>query len=185
MGLLENLRRYVRRRSLKRLLAKQGRPTKKAVGLEDAQTVAILFNATEVDQRTTVLKFAQQLKNLGKRVKLLGYFEVDMTDANFSFDFFSNRNLDWALRPKGEAVEHFLSQSYDLFFNLRSQSDALSEYLACLVRAGLKIGPVPENKSCYDLMIDATPGTSLGQFIQQIESLLKITNVRRNTTVQV
>lgn len=179
MVLLDNIRLYVHRRSLQQLLAASVRQRgQRSVSLESAKQVGIYFNGTEVDDQRKVETFAQELRQKGKQVHILAYLDLDVAGSDFPFPAFTRKQVDWAYRPKAEALEHFLSQSFDLFFCLNTQSDILSDYVASLSRAALKLGPVSERTSAYDIMIDAKPGADLSRLMQQMLSLLQKTNVQ-------
>ena len=179
MKLLDNIRLYVHFRSLRQLLdASRRQRGPRPVSLESAKSVGIYFDGTDVDARKTAESFAQELKKQGKQVRILAYLDLDVADSDFPFPSFTRKQVDWAFRPKSEALQHFLEQSFDLFFCLNTQSDLLSDYVASLCRAALKVGPVSKNTSAYDIMIDAKPGLGSSQLIQQMLGLLQKTNVQ-------
>ncbi len=177
MSFIQDMRMMVYKRSLKRKL--QQRPASRemgAVNLKNAQAIGILFNASTVSSRNTILKYAEELRKRGKRIKLLGYFD-DLTDSeNFPFDFYNQKMVDWAYRPKGEAVASFIDQAFDLLMHIDAQTNTHTEYIAALSKAKLRVGPYTEHTYCFDLMIDLSPQAGLRQFIEQMETLLGKTN---------
>lgn len=162
----------------KQLKSRRQSAKRKLVNLDTAKTVGILFDATELDDRNVVLKYAKALKDQGKRVRTLGYFDNKLENENFTFSHFNRKKLDWALRPTGEAVMTFMKEQLDLLLTIDPLTKFHMEYIAALSNAHLKVGPYTDNTYCYDLMIDAGAGSNLHSFINQIEHLLKKTNVR-------
>jgi hypothetical protein len=148
------------------------------MSLDGAHVIGVFFDATELAVRETVLKYANKLKKEGKQVKMLGYFRNDVGEADFPFPFFTKKQVDWAYRPKGEEIDRFLSRHYDLFFCLQPNPSIIADYVAALVNASLRIGPVTGNIQDYDLMIDEKPDAPLEQFIRHAEGILKKTHVR-------
>ena len=159
------------------LRKKRNRKGSQKVNLDKAKSVGILFDATDLDQRKTVLAYADNLRKKRKQVKLLGFFDNRLKDNNFTFWHFNKKNIDWAMRPKGKDVSEFIEQPFDLMINLNPESEYYSEYISALSNASFKIGPFTENTFCYDLMIDTSKKTNLRNFIDQMEGLLKKTNV--------
>ena len=183
---LNDLRLFFHRRQLKQQL--RSRPqaaVRRRVNLDSAATVGILFDATELDDRNTVLEFSKELEKRSKKVRLLGFFNNKVEGEPFAFPFYNQKNLDWTHRPKGEEVKNFLDQQFDLLLVLKPQADIHMEYIAALAYAHLKVGPCTENTYCFDLMIDTHPERPLSHFIRQAEQLLKQTNVKNQQATSV
>lgn len=140
--------------------------------LEEAKTIGLLFDATDVDDRKKSLAYADKLRKQGKRVTVLGFIATVDKEATFSFDFFTLRQIDWAQRPQGEAISHWLGQDFEVLVCLFPQTAKFTEYLALHTRAALKIGPVAVNASAYDLMLDMPAKSSPQQIITQYEKVL-------------
>lgn len=180
MRFIQNMRMWAYRRSLKQQLRKRPEPQGKGeVNLNNANTIGILFDATELSVRDTILHYVENLRKRGKRsIKLLGYFD-DLTDSeNHPFDYYNRKQVDWAFRPQGEQIQNFIKQDFDLLMNINPASLIHTEYIAALSHAKLRVGPYTEHTYCYDLMIDLSPQAGLKQFIEQMETLLGKTNIK-------
>lgn len=179
MGLIQDIQLLAHRRSLKQQLRHKGKSKGRgAVNLNNASSIGILFDASELADREAVLQYAEQLRKRGKRVSLLGYFD-DATDSNsFAFKFFTRKQMDWALRPNNEEARDFIAQEFDLLLNIDPISKIHTEYIAALSKAKLRVGPSTEHTYCYDLMIDTTARAGLRPFIEQMEALLGKTNIQ-------
>ncbi len=159
-------------------LKRQNRNNSKSLSFDAMQTVGILFEATNVDERGIVFQYADELRARGKKVKLLGFFDNTVDDPNFTFRYFNRKNLDWALRPTGENVKEFIEQPFDLLITLDPVSKDYAEYIAATSKAHLRVGPITERTFCYDLMMDTGARRDLRNFIQHMESVLEKTNTR-------
>lgn len=157
------------------------RRDRKRVNLDSAQSVALLFDATELGARDFVLQYANQLRDLNKKVKLLGFVEGNPEKTEFAFPCFTRKQVNWALQPKGPEVEEFLNQSPDVLIFLSAEPLPWLEYIAALSKAHLRIGPATEHTYCFDVMIDTGNRADLRQFVRQMELLLKKTNVSHAT----
>lgn len=173
-------------RKLKRQL--QSRPqaaVRGRVNLETAHTVGILFDATELSQRKTIQQFAEKLRLQSKEVKLLGYVDNKGEAESFSFPSYNQKDLDWTKAPKGEEVQKFIDQKFDLLLVLTPHAASHMEYISALAYAHLKVGPSTPNTYSFDLMIDTGRQNDLSGFIEQVEQLLKKTNVKKAATTPV
>lgn len=182
MSIIRNIQTYFRNSSLKSKLKLQNRQARKKVNFEEAQTVGLIFDATDNDKRQTALTYAEKLSKLGKKVKLLGFFDSKQESAEFTFGYFSRKNIDWALRPTGKSVESFLQGAYDILITLNPLTDQHAEYISALANAHLKIGPSTENIDSYDLMIDVRNKNSVMDFIREMEHLLTKTNTKHGAS---
>lgn len=162
----------------KQLAQTANRRERKRVNLDSAQSIGLLFDASALKDRDFVLGYADELRDRGKKVRLLAYAEGHPDTGEFAFPCFTKKQVDWALRPTGNAVAEFLEQRFDLLFFLATEPHLWLEYIAALSPAHLKIGPYTEKTYCFDLMIENKNPSNLEQFIQQAESLLKKTNVK-------
>ena len=155
---------------------------RKAISNESAETIGILFNATDLDNRNIVEQYAKKLKGQGKKVKLLGFFDNKMESEHYTFPHFNRKKIDWALRPTGPDVQSFIKEPFDILINVDTETQTHSEYIAALSQACLRVGPYTQNTFCYDLMIDTKKANDLRFFIRHIEQLLEKTTKRYETT---
>jgi hypothetical protein len=137
--------------------------------------IGIFFDASDLDERESVLRKAKQWKSDGKQVQLLGYFDPPVENPNYTFPHFNRKDLDWALRPKKKLVLEFIDQPFDLLLLAFPQSHFLAEYIGALSKAHMRLGPASEHTQSYDIMIDSGSTHSVSQFLEQAEQLLKKT----------
>lgn len=174
----QSIQSYFRNRHLKKQLQVKKANLHKRVNLEKAKTIGILFDASRLDIRQAALQYADQLKRNRKKVHLLGFFNLKQdTNASHDFNFFDKKSVDWRQLPKGKSVDFFLNQNFDIFVFLNPTSTPYSEYIAALSNAHLKVGPVTNQTECYDLMLNVKDKGNLKHFIQQMESILRKTNI--------
>ena len=153
-------------------LLRKGLPThqvkRSTVFFENAKSVGVLFDATSLEERNTVLQFVDKMKQQDKQVKLLGFFNEKLKTSGFSFQYFNKKQLDWALRPKSEEVDSFIKQPFDLLINISKKSILPLDYIAALSKARFRVGPFTENTFCYDLMVDIDEQKGLTTFLNQV-----------------
>ncbi|MCB9052494.1 MAG: hypothetical protein H6556_23925 [Lewinellaceae bacterium] len=179
MSFIHDIKMWAYHRSLKQQLRHRQEPTGKGeANLDNANSIGILFDATELSTRDTVLAYAEKLRKRNKRIKLLGYFDDPTDSENYPFEYYNRKQVDWASRPKGEQVQAFIKHDFDLLMNVNTVSLLHTEYIAALSNAKLRVGPCTEHTLCYDLMIDLSPQSGLKHFIEQAETLLGKTNIK-------
>lgn len=181
MSFLNDIKRGIQQRTLKKQLSKKDRKTGE-VNMAKAKLIGLLFDATNLSERNTVVTYADQLKKKGKKVKLLGHFEQAPQEDSFSFKHYTKKDINWKGTPTGQDIKDFLEHKFDLFIHLNLTTNLHSEAVAALSDASLKIGPVTENVHCYDLMIDPAKNQNLSDFIKQVEALLQKTNTEHEPT---
>jgi len=142
-----------------------------------AKNIGLLFDATSLERRNEVLAYAKKLRSQDKKVTLLGFFDSKQEAADFTFNYFNRSGIDWAKRPKSEHVEFFLQAPYDIFIHLDPNPSVITEHIAALTEAHMKVGPAAGHIATYDLMVDVNDTSTLKGFIQQIEQLFKKMNV--------
>ncbi len=176
MALFESFRLGVRQRSLQRILDKAPHAPKKRMNLDSAASVGILFDGTDPARQQSVADYYDTLRlKQGKKVQLLGFVDSEQEDGSLPFPSFSRKQLDWAFRPQGRAVELFLQTPFDLLILLHTTPHPVLEYVAAQATASLKVGPVAGETRIFDLMIDH-PDASIPTFVREMEALLKKTN---------
>ena len=157
---------------------------RQTVTYNSAQTIGVLFDATELSHRERIIQFSEDLKSKDKKVKLLGFFNNKQEVSNFPFNAFNKNDIDWLMRPKGEVVQSFMNTDFDLLIGVYEGNNLPLEYIAALSKAHLRVGPYTDNIYCYDLMID-TDKQNLDNYISQMEFYLKRLNSDKHETAAI
>lgn len=175
MQFIKDWQLYFHRRSLQKQLKAQA-IRRRPVDFAQAKSIGLLFTTQTLSDREVVMKYAKSLSKQGKTVKTLAFLDDKQKNDNFVFSHFSQKEIDWALRPQDEAVQEFMQQSFDVLIHVSTQSSLLLEYIAALSKANLRVGPYTENTYAYDLMIDVADHHDLKYYIQQVNFFLNKTN---------
>ena len=159
-------------KAIKSLRAKRA-----SVDFDRAETVGLLFDATELNNREIVLKFAKTLEKKGKKVRLLGFVNIKEETDNLAFPNFNLKSLNLALLPdKSIDAQEFMEKDFDVLINLSLDETVPLEYIAALSNAKFRVGPFTERTVCYELMIDVTKSKGLDAFIHQAQFFLEKMN---------
>lgn len=163
----ERLYYYFLNRKLKKLNRNKARTT-----LTTAKNIGILFNGSNIKQRKTILKYIDSFRKNGKTIKVLGFMDGDHECEKFSFPCFNKKDIDWFFRPKGRIVEDFLNSRFDIFLCLDINPDLTLQYIAALTNSSLRIGPLIENKECFDVFLDLKGNTNPSAFFKEMNFYL-------------
>ena len=137
---------------------------------DKAKTIALIFDATLLENRKVIEAFAQKLKQAGKRVTLFAFLN-HKNKISLPFRFFNKKDVDWRGMPKGFEVERFLTDSYDLLYAFYIGENLPLEAVGALTKARFKIGAFNGHALLYDVMID-TQKIDLQYLISQTEYFL-------------
>jgi len=171
MNFIERIRLFFYKRFLQKKTSQHQRKHQPC-NLDNARQVGILFDATELATQKVVQQYCKELQDRGKVVRTLGFINTRQKHENLSFPHFTRRDVDWAYRPKGTDVDHFMHQDFDILLVLSYHSNLQFEYISTLSKAQMRVGPYSENTDTYDLMLDASSQNDLRPFIDQIELYL-------------
>ena len=162
----------LRRRLHHRILKKKFNTAKifSKIMPDEAKTIAVIFDATKVETRKTIETFVQKLRNKGKRVTLFAFFN-GKEKPSLAFNFFNKKEVNWYGIPKGETVNKFLNETFDLLYCLFNGEHLPLEYIGAMTQSHFKVGPYTDDLIRYDLMID-TENIDLQDFIHNIEFYL-------------
>src|SRR5580704_15586369 len=113
MKFWDRLKNYFYRRKLERISAGIT-PLRSVVRLADAGSVGILFDATNPENETVILPFAEKLKSAGKEVEVLGFVNDKKTESKPGMELINRRNLSWTEAPNAPQAEKFAEKNFDL-----------------------------------------------------------------------
>jgi hypothetical protein len=164
MRILQNFKKLYFRRFLKNHLS--GQPLLPVSTAKNGHKVAIIFEATQFENRKSVEIFVEKLRAQGKYVSVLAYFR-GKTQPSMPYKYFNSKQVDWKGIPSGFEVERFLNETYDVLYALYLGENSPLEYLSACTKAHFKIGAYSTDLARFNLMISLKKDNSLENFIHQ------------------
>lgn len=147
--------------------------------LHSAQSIGILYDATERENMMKVSEFVNTLFKTKKDVKALGFVNLkELTHHHMpmlQFDFFFLKDLNWYYKPQNYIIKNFVEKNYDILINLCDSDCIPIKYLAGTSQAKFKVGKYEEDIDLYDMMIDVKENT-LSALIKEIHHYLNVIN---------
>ena len=164
------------------------RRNKMFLNLEEAKTIGIVFDATENENFELVKKYITYLKDLKKRVKAIGFFNMKgtppMAYSKLEYDFFSLKDLSWNNIPNNIYVKNFIEDHFDILLDLNMKDSFPLKYISSLSRAKFKVGKSSKwNSSIFDLMLDIDASKNLKYFLKNLDTYLFIINKKHDQTI--
>jgi hypothetical protein len=142
-----------------------------------AKTVAIIYDATVLENRKAIEQFAEKLRHAGKKVTLLGFYSFKEKPNTYG-RFFSKKEVNWRGVPKSAEVDLFLTETFDLMYALYIGNSLLPlDYISTLCKARFKVGDYNPAFEHYNIMI-STAKNNLPHFIKLVD--YHITKITKN-----
>jgi hypothetical protein len=174
---LQNIRLGIANRVLNYRL-KKNIHQKKTFNLKSAETIEVVFNASDTRDFTTVKKFVESLRLDGKKVQVLGFVDSKTIPQSYyllsGFSFFCQKDLNMLMIPKKEKTLDFINRTSDLLINLNLSDSFPVDYICSLKKAYFKIGKYTDEKSYLDMMITIQKNQTVEYLIEQIIHYLSI-----------
>lgn len=147
---------------------------------ETAKSAVILFDANNPASFPLIKDFRKFVESKGIQCKSFGYvLQKEIPQEMLfqkSFSFITKSDLNWYLKPTGEAVDDFFSRNPDILFDLTMGVPLEMQYLVKLSNAQFKISSYTDDENDYDLMINLTDQHDVGYLCEQIKHYVSMLN---------
>jgi len=176
---MAGIREIIGRRVLKNKLKGFKRETK-VHNFESAKSAVILFDAQKKDAFKIIWEFRGFLKDHEMSCTIYGYINLKEVPPDMLFwkdlHMINRSNLNWYLKPKGEAVELYKKENPDMLIDFHTTHRLEMQYLVQLSPARFKIGCFTEEQNDYDLMINLSDKNDMAFLSEQIKHYVSILN---------
>jgi len=157
-------------------LNSSSRKVKYSCNLKKSNSMAVLFDATDVNNIKIVKDFVYSYSSGKQKVSAMGYVNKSNTSFDhFSilyFDYFSNKNLNWFGKPYGHLITNFLDYEYDILIDLSLKNHYALNYLLKASTAKFKIGGSKKDITIFDQEINSDEISNLNALITKITDYL-------------
>lgn len=152
---------------------------RKYTNLAGAESIGILFDASQEQNYLIVYDFARQLLDQQKKIKALGFINgtniPHYCHPLLSFDYFTLKDLNWYKKPVSQFVRDFISLEFDIAINLDTNNIKYLTYVTGLSLSRFKVGKYrPENTKYFDLMIDVKDSGNIELLLKEITHYLTV-----------
>lgn len=138
---------------------------------QDTQKIGILFHLTNEQYAGKLNHFVRMLKNEGKTVKLLTFFDSQGSSPyDFQFDFFNKKEISALGKIKSMAVESFIQEDFDYLYCINIEYFPPFDSIMIQSKAKCRFGKYFEEqeKQCYEMMVFLQEGEKEDKLIEQL-----------------
>ena len=169
--MLEYIRIALFRKALRRLLASQKR-SRKTHTIGSAKSIGLLFDATADKHRKEVEEYIVSMEKAGKKMRVLGYFNMKQPTPAHTFDAFTLKETTWTRKPKSEHAGVFGREKFDLLICLNPDELPALEWIAAQSPASMKIGAPTTHSNDFDLQLEIPADKGPRYFMEQLNLYL-------------
>lgn len=153
----------------------------RAIGLDKATEIGILYNATNRMEYESVKKLVNFLIEERKKVSTLGYINskkgAEMMTPHLHFHYFDNNHLSNFFIPKNNEIDTFINSPFQILIDLTLTDNFPLQFISTLSKARFKVGATGNYRDeICDLTIALKDNKSIDQLILQLKHYLKMIN---------
>lgn len=130
----------------------------KAVNLNKAESVGIIFEVNSDNDLKHVKELVNSLSLSVTKIGVIGYLKGKKKDYSYigdkNYSFVSDEDFNFLMQTGSESISHFLSWKPDILLVLSQNYYFPVHFIACLSQAGLKAGQSGNYDDCLDLMLE-------------------------------
>lgn len=150
----------------------------RSTNLNNAATIALLFDASSKNEFEFVRNYIKKLKDQGKKVQALGFYNQKetpvMMNSKLEYDFFTLKDINWHYKPTSKLVLNYMNEPFDILINLCTKTVLPLVHVAALSKAKFKVGIHKEKHiKYYDLLVHHRNENDMSTFINNIEKYLQ------------
>jgi hypothetical protein len=152
------------------------------LNISEIRSVGIIFDATDPGEFEKIKNYANKLKQAGKRVHGIGFYDAMLIPADLSwsktdFDLFHRKELQGLSTPSSPYIKTFITEIRDLLIDVNLKNKFPLRYIAAMSYAKCKVGiDLPENAAVHDMLISIDPGQGTDKYLQQVDVYLEMIN---------
>jgi hypothetical protein len=162
------------------IFLKQQSRQKAFLNFDEVKTIGIVFEATEQEQFEIIKKYVIALKQKGKRVHGIGFYDNKIIPDNVyysktDFDLFNSKEINSLGEPVNPYIKTFISEVRDVLIDINFNQKFVLRHIVAQSYAKCKIGlNFPENNSVHDILISIDKELGIEKYLEQVEKYLNM-----------
>ena len=169
---MTKLKEYIGRKILKR--KKRGVTRVVRVhNFDTAKKAVILFDTGNIASFKVIHEFRRFMEKKGIKCSAYGYVTQKEIPQEMllrkRYAFIIRNDLNWYMKPSGEAVDSFYSDDPDILVDFTLDMPLELQFLVQLSSASFKVGCFTEANNDYDMMINLTGQNDAGFLAEQFK----------------
>ena len=179
MKIFVKIRESLARRSVKKKMKSRSR-NRHVNNFTNSKKIGIYFENVSADDFKIIREFSKDLEKDGIKVTMLGFVKADEIPGEMSLrgncHIIITKDLDWLYRPKSEPVSAFISNEFDILFDLSIDESIPGFYINSLSVAQFKAGRYRETENDIDFMIKTDQDHRVEYLIEQLKTYVSMLN---------
>jgi hypothetical protein len=150
------------------------------LNFDEVKTIGLVFEATDPEQFELIKNYVVALKQKGKRVHGIGFYDNKIIPENVyysktDFDLFNTKDINTLGEPTNPYIKTFISEIRDVLIDINFNQKYALRHIVAHSYAKCKIGlNFPENNSVHDMMIAINKEQGIEQYLEQVEKYLNM-----------
>jgi len=151
------------------------------LSMRDAIYIGIVFNSENAEEMDLVIKYDNYLKEMGKKVKVIGYISAKDPTANLAWwpeqHYITRKEISWAFKPNEEYINSFVKEPFDMLIDMNIAGRLPLMFVTASSKAKCKVGRYNEKYlGIYDVMIEADETKTLKYFLRNVDTYMEMLN---------
>ncbi|MEN8155983.1 MAG: hypothetical protein ABFS10_03470 [Bacteroidota bacterium] len=151
---------------------------------DTAKTAVILFDTGNTASFEVIHEFRKFMEKKGIKCRAYGYVAQKEIPQEMLFRkryaFISRSDLNWYMKPSGEAVDSFYGSEPDILVDFTPDMPLELQFLVQLSNASFKVGCFTEADNDYDMMINLTGQNDTGFLAEQFKLYIAMLTPTKN-----
>ncbi|MFZ1749373.1 MAG: hypothetical protein WAU01_04255 [Saprospiraceae bacterium] len=149
-------------------------------GVNLQQSIGILFDGTDEENRKIVYKFKDNLNPKGiKEIKSLTFLNNALPLDNVDYAAYNHKTIKWYGTPYGDKIDEFINTKFDILIVLCQHMLPHFEYIIAHSHAQFTVGPLMDHAEKYfDLTVDTQQSNDIQNIIHKIVSAVQLVAIK-------
>lgn len=172
---MNSFKKFFLNHSVRKAVKNSAHINRKTVSYNEAKSIGVLFNAQSQQEIEVVNKFISTLQKGGKKVNTLTYFKKkEVEEHDFSFEYFTDENVDVFGKVQSEVVDDFVGRDFDYLFYIATSDEAPYDFVLANSKAKCRVGRKVEDKAeLFELMLGVEEADNLRIVVGTIQKYVE------------
>lgn len=129
-----------------------------AVGLNKVETLGIIFDASQISTQGQIKAFLKALPKPDLKYSVIGFIPDHKIEHSYisdkTWDYFTDKDCDFFMQPKSEAIIDFCNKKFDLLLVLDTHYHFQVKWISSKSLATFKAGQSGDYDEYLDFMME-------------------------------
>ncbi len=154
---------------------------KVGMGFDKAKSFGIICKYQNVKSYKVIVKFAAELRRLGKKVDGICLLEHTDTNYDYSFSSFNYDDITFSGKIIDKEINSFINKRFDYLYFVNFEINPILGYLLSKSKAKCKIGYfIKEDTRYLDMMVNFKKEDQIKDIINLTEQMLIYTKMLKS-----